>query len=53
MLGYTASPTSGVKLGGRTVHYYFPAVDEGVAAGLDSHLIIFETKEIKQGKDDK
>ena len=53
MLGYTASPTSAVKVDGRTVYCYFPAVDEGVAARLDSQLIIFETEEINQGKDDK
>ena len=53
MLGYTASPTPGVKVVGRNVFCYFPAIDEGVVARLDSQLIIFEAEEIKQGKDDK
>ena len=53
MLGYTASPTSAVEEGGPTVYCYFPAVDGGVAARLDSQLIFFETEETKNGKDDK
>ena len=53
MSGYTASPTSAVKEGGPTVYFYFPAVDGGVAARLDSQLIFFETGETKKGKDDK
>ena len=53
MLGYTASPTSAVEEGGPTVYCYFWAVDEGMAARLDSQLVFFETDETKQGKDDK
>ena len=53
MSGYTASPTSAVKEGGPTVYRNFPAVDGGVAAGLGSVSITFETEETKQGKDDK
>ena len=53
MLGYTASPTSVVKEGGPTVYRNFPAVDGVMATRLDSQLIIVETEEAKQGKDDK
>ena len=53
MLGYTASPTSAVKEGGPTVYRNFPAVDGVMATRLDSQLIIVETEETKQGKDDK
>ena len=50
MLGYTASPTSVIEVDGRIVYSYFPKVDGGVAARLDSQLIIFETEETKRGK---
>ncbi len=53
MLGYTASPTSAVKVDGRILYRYFLAVDGAVATRLDSQLIIVETEETKQGKDDK
>ena len=53
MSGYTASPTSAVKEGGPTVYRNFPAVDGVMATRLDSQLIIVETEEAKQGKDDK
>ena len=53
MSGYTASPTSAVKVDGRILYRYFLAVDGVVAARLDSLLIIVETEETKQGKDDK
>ena len=53
MLGYTASPTSAVKVDGRILYRYFLAVDGAVATKLDSQLIIVETEETKQGKDDK
>ena len=50
---YTQVPTSLIKAEGRIVHRYFPAVDRGMAAGLDPKLIIFETEETKKGKNDK
>ena len=53
MLGYTASPTSAVKVDGRILYRYFLAVDGAVAARLDSQLIIVETEEAKKGKDEK
>ena len=53
MLGYTVSPTSAVKVDGRILYRYFLAVDGAVATRLDSQLIIVETEETKQGKDDK
>ncbi len=53
MLGYTASPTSAVNEDGSTLYRYFLAVDGAVATRLHSQLIIVETKETKQGKDDK
>ena len=53
MSGYTALPTSAVKEGVPTVYRNFPAVDRVMATRLDSQLIIVETEEAKQGKDDK
>ena len=53
MLGYTASPTSAVKVDGRILYRYFLAVDGAVPTRLDSQLIIVETEETEQGKDDK
>ena len=53
MLGYTASPTSANKEGAPIVYFYFPAVDGGVAARLESQSFIFETEETEPGKDDK
>ena len=53
MSGYTPAPPSLIKADGRIVYRYFPAADGGMAAGLDSKLIIFETEETKKGKDDK
>ena len=53
MLGYTASPTSAVKVDGRILYRYFLAVDGAVATRFEFQLIIVETEETKQGKDDK
>ena len=53
MLGYTASPTSAVKVDGRILYRYFLSIDGAVATRLDSQLIIVETEETEQGKDDK
>ena len=53
MLGYTASPTSAVKVDGRVLYRYFLAVDGAVAARLDSQLIIVETEKAKKVKDEK
>ena len=53
MLVYTASPTSAVKVDGRILYRYFLAVDGAVATRLDSQLMIVETEETKQWKDDK
>ena len=53
MLGYTASPASAVKVDGCILYRYFLAVDGGVAARLESQLIIFGTEVTKQGKEDK
>ena len=53
MSGYTLAPPSLIKAEGRIVYHYFPAVDGGMAAGLDSKLIIFETEKTKKGKDDE
>ena len=53
MLGYTASPTSAVKVDGRILYRYFLAVDGAVATRLDSQLMIVKTEETKQWKDDK
>ena len=53
MLGYTASPTSAVKVDGRILYRYFLAVDGAVATRLDSQLIIVETEKAKKGKDEK
>ena len=44
MLGYTASPTSAVKVDGRVLYRYFLAVDGTVSNRLDSQLIIVETE---------
>ena len=52
ILGYTASPTSAVKVDGRILYRYFLAVDGAVAARLDSQLIIVETEKAKKGKDE-
>ena len=43
MLGYTASPTSAVKVDGLILYRYFLAVDGAVATRLDSQMIIVET----------
>ena len=53
MSGYTATPTSAVKVDGRILYRYFLAVDGAVATRLDSQSIIIETEETKQWKDDK
>ena len=53
MLGYTASPTSAVKVDGRILYRYFLAIDAAVATRLDSQLIIVETEETERRKDDK
>ena len=53
ILGYTASPTSAVKVDGRVLYRYSLAVDGAVATRLDSQSIIIETEETKQRKDDK
>ena len=44
ILGYTASPTSAVKVDGRVLYRYFLAVDGAVANRLDCQLIIVETE---------
>ena len=53
MLGYTASPTSAVKVDGRVLYRYFLAVDGTVSNRLDSQLIIVETEKAIKGKDEK
>ena len=50
MSGYTPAPRSFSKAEGRIVYRYFPAIDGGMAAGLDSKLIIFENEETKKGE---
>ena len=44
ILGYTASPTSAVKVDGRVLYRYSLAVDGAVANRLDCQLIIVETE---------
>ena len=53
MLGYTASPTSAVKVDDRVLYRYFLAVDGTVSNRLGSQLIIVETEKAKKVKDEK
>ena len=48
MSGYAPALPSFFKAEGRIVYRYFLAIDRGMAAGLDSKLIIFENEKTKK-----